>query len=264
MGRETVSKRGVSTTSIADTLAFPFRSDHATNRLLAGVGLLFLSIIIPVLPALVVYGYLIQIMRQVIDGQPARLPEWKDWGALFVDGLKAVLVGLVYLLPGMLAFMIGLGAYCGSSLLLFGLSENTSATSGADGVFAALLVVSMVALFLSFSIGAILSLLGALPIPAAEARLSESKSFGSAFALGRLYAVIKANPGGYIVAWLLLAGMWAFMTWGLMVAYYTLVLACLMPLLILPVSFYSLLVAAALFGEAYRDGAANLSGTKGG
>jgi len=249
--------------SMADTLAFPFRSDHATNRLLAGVGLLFLSMIIPVLPALVVYGYLIQIMRQVIDGQPARLPEWKDWGALFSDGLKAFLVGLVYLLPAMLAFMVGLGVYCGSSLLLLGLSENSSATSGAEGAFAVLLVVSMVTLFLSFSVGAVLSLLGALPIPAAEARLSETNSLGSAFSLGRLYAVVKANPGGYIVAWLLLAGMWAFMYWGLMVAYYTLVLACLMPFLVLPLLYYSLLVAAALFGEAYRDGAANLAGTKG-
>jgi len=218
--------------------------------------------IIPVLPALVVYGYLIQIMRDVIDGQPASLPEWTDWGALFIDGLKAFLVGLVYMLPALLVFVVGFGFYCGSSILILSLSENTGPASAMDSAFAILFVVSMATLFLSFSVGAILSLLGALPIPAAEASLSEHNSLGSAFAIGRLYAVIKANPGGYIVAWLLLAGLWAFMYWGLLVAYYTFVLACLLPFLVLPVSFYTLLVAAALFGEAYRDGAANLAGVK--
>jgi hypothetical protein len=257
-----MSKKAVSTTSIADTLAFPFRGADSTNRLLVGIGLLFLSFIIPILPALLVYGYLLQIMHEVIDGRPARMPEWTDWGKLFVDGLKALLVGFVYLLPALAVFAVGMCLYCGMSVLMISLSEGASSSAAGDGVYATLLVFSMITFFLSFSIGTVLSLLGALPLPAAEGGLAEASSLGSAFALGRLYRLIRANPGGYIVAWLIFAGLSAFMYWGLMAAYYTVVLACLLPILVVPVSFYTMLVAAALFGEAFRDGAATLARTK--
>lgn len=250
-----MSKRRSSTSSISEILTFPFRSEHAANRLLAGVGLLFLSIIIPILPALVVYGYLIQIMREVIDGRSPGLPEWTDWGRLFVDGLKAFLVGLVYLLPAGLVMGVGTGLYCGVSILGIALSEGAGAQSAASDAFGPLLFVSIVVFFLSISIGAVLSMLGALPLPAAEASLSANDSLGSAFAFGKLLRVIRANLGGYIVAWLLLAGMWAFIYWAMMLVYYTIVLACLLPVIIMPVSYYSMLVAAALFGDAYREGA---------
>jgi hypothetical protein len=254
-----VSKGAVTPTSIADTLVFPFRAEHASNRLLVGVGLLFLSIFVPIVPALAVYGYLLQIMHDVIQGQPAHLPEWKDWGKLILDGLKAFLVGLVYLLPAALVFSVGFGFYCGSTLVMLALSNGSTSSAAGDNAMAGVILVSMVVFFLSFSIGTVLSLLGALPLPTAVASLSEKDSLGSALALGRVYRLIKANPGGYIVAWLLLAGMWAFMYWGLAVAYYTLIFACLIPFFVMPIAYYTLLVAAALFGQAYRESVASLA-----
>jgi hypothetical protein len=243
-------------------LAFPFRDEHATNRLLAGVGLLFLSIVVPIVPALIVYGYLLDIMRQAVDGQPATLPEWTDWGKLLLDGLKALVVGFVYMLPALFVLSVGTGLYCGTSFLTVIISQNGGPAPAAEGAFSALFLIVILVFFMSISVGAVLSLLGALPLPAAEAGLSSDDKLVSAFALGRLLQVVRANIGGYIVAWVVLAGLWAFMYWGLMIAYYTLVLACLVPLLLLPLTYYTLLVAAVLFGQAYRDGVQNLAKAK--
>jgi hypothetical protein len=255
-----MAKPTTSTESIAETLAFPFRAEGATNRLLAGSGLLLLSFIIPIFPALVVYGYLLRVMRDVIGGKPASLPAWTDWGRLFVDGLKSFIVGFVYMLPATAVTAIGFGCYCSAIFYSVLVSVNAGPNAAEPTALPAWMFLAMGIYFLSFSVGLALALLGGLPLPMAQASLSERSSLGSGFALGHILRVMRANPGGTIVAWLIMGGIWMFSSLILMLAYYTLVLACLIPLLMVPVMFYALLVGAALFGDAYRVGIAKLEG----
>lgn len=253
-----MAARGKSMHDLADLLSFPFKTPDWPGRLAVGAGLLLLSVFIPILPALVVYGYLLAVMRQAIEGQGASLPEWQDWGKLFLDGLKAFLVGLVYLAPAILVTGLGCGLYFAASVALpiavGGGSFNPNTDSGVFVFFFA----AMLILFVSLAVGSILIMLGALPLPMAEGNLAESSMFSRAFAIGHVLRMVRAYPGGYIVAWLVLAGMLAFMYWATLIVYYTLVLACLIPILAIPVLFYALLIAAALFGEAYRVSAQRL------
>src|SRR5919202_7087672 len=54
----------------------------------------------------IVFGYLVQLTRNVIAQQPQPLPEWTDFGALMVDGFKAFVVMLVMSLPAVLVTLV--------------------------------------------------------------------------------------------------------------------------------------------------------------
>ena len=67
-------------------------------------------------PIFFLIGYVIAITRNVKDGVKKPLPEWEDWGKLFMDGLYVFIAQFVYTLPFLLVMCIaalatgGLGA----------------------------------------------------------------------------------------------------------------------------------------------------------
>lgn len=258
-GRLVMATKGKSIDDIADLLTFPFEASDWPGKLAIGVGLLLLSLFMPFIPALAVYGYLLAVMRQVIEGKGASLPEWEDWGKLFLDGLRAFVVGLVYLLPAILVTGFGCGIYFAATIAMPIATSSGTTDPNSGSLFFMFFFAAIVLLFFCLAVGSVLTILGGLPLPMAEASLSETSLLKRAFAIGDVIRMVRANPGGYIVAWLVLAGMLAFMYWATLIVYYTLVLACLIPILVLPVILYALLIAAALFGEAYRVSAEKLS-----
>jgi hypothetical protein len=48
-----------------------------------------------ILPALVVFGYLVGVIRRVSEGDEA-LPPFDEWGELLIDGLAAFVIVVVY------------------------------------------------------------------------------------------------------------------------------------------------------------------------
>jgi hypothetical protein len=56
-----------------------------------------------------VLGIFYRLADQGRRGEPIRLPEWDDWGRLFVDGLQYLLIALVYgVVPVFLGWLISL------------------------------------------------------------------------------------------------------------------------------------------------------------
>src|SRR5210317_1391292 len=45
------------------------------------------------------YGYMVQLLKNVRDGEENPLPEWDDFGKFFVDGLKFLAGYLIYFIP---------------------------------------------------------------------------------------------------------------------------------------------------------------------
>ena len=76
-----------SSEDLKQLFAFPFQDPRWQNKFLIGSLVVFAGFIIPLIPFFFVYGYMAQIMRRIIveKGEPF-LPEWDDWGKLFVDG----------------------------------------------------------------------------------------------------------------------------------------------------------------------------------
>jgi hypothetical protein len=236
---------------LAEVLRFPSRGQDWQGRFVVGAGLLFVSIFIPILPALVASGYLLQIVRAAMEGRELDLPAWTDWGSLFMDGLKVTVVGASYLLPGILVVMLGACLYC-ASIIPLSILSGSGTSANAEGLVALLLPLVMLIFFLSMAVGSILTFLGAVPLPVAAAQMARTSELGPAYRLHQVGRLIAANPMDYLVAWVVLLGLWTLEYALAMVAYYTLVLACLIPLILAPLSFYALAVGAALFGSAYR------------
>ena len=64
---------------------FVFDDERWITKVLIGSVLLFFSFLI--VPVFFFAGYMIQIVRTVMDGLEDPLPEWEEWGRLFKDGL---------------------------------------------------------------------------------------------------------------------------------------------------------------------------------
>lgn len=66
-------------------------------------------------------GYGLRTVRHAAHDQP--LPEWKDWGGLFVDGLRVIALGLGYMLPALLLMIVTAvsAAFLGPLSLILGL-----------------------------------------------------------------------------------------------------------------------------------------------
>jgi hypothetical protein len=249
----------LSTASLKELFRFPFQAPEWRGRFLIGSALALAGSVIPIVPLIFVAGYVLQVMRQALDGDELVLPAWDDWGKLTRDGLGVLAINLVYLAPALIVFLVGMGLYFAGSLCLpFAV---TTGSSEADAVGASLLLIfgSMAILFLSLALSTLLSILGAIALPMATAHFAAQGSLKAAFRVRHWWHVLKADGLGYFIAWVIVAGLMAMLYVGVILGYYTLVLCFLVPVLMAPIGFYVSLVGAALFGQTYRDSTAALA-----
>ena len=90
--------------------------------------------IIPIVNFMV-FGYVLEALKRAADDMDVPLPEWDDFGGMFMKGLMVFVIGLVYSIPaivvwccsfGLLPLMgdsdtlgtlVGLASTCGSCLV---------------------------------------------------------------------------------------------------------------------------------------------------
>jgi hypothetical protein len=109
----------------------------------ANIPLALILIVIALIDFVFIFGYEIRILRATLTGL-YELPEFDDPLDMFVDGLKAVVVGIIYAIP--LSVIIGLLFY-GLAIAPVGLSNLSIYNSGSMifiGIFA--LIVILIAL----------------------------------------------------------------------------------------------------------------------
>ncbi len=227
---------------------FPFQGPDWVNRFIIGCALYFAGWVIPIVPVLFVFGYAVEVMRRVIQGEEPGLPLWQDWGRLFVSGLRAFAVALVYLLPGTLIWLGGFAIYMVGSFGLIPFAERQQ-----PDVFFMAFIVLMAICLLSFFVGSLLLFLGVIPLPAAMAHFVAEDRLGAAFQVRRWWTVLKERRWEYAIAWLLLFGIISVVYLAQLLLYYSVCLCWLIPISSAPVGFYATLVSAALFGLVWRD-----------
>lgn len=235
-------------------LRFPFAAGPNRNRFLAGSGLLLIGMVIPLLPAIVVYGYLLRVMRGSIRGDLNELPAWDAWGEYIIDGLKALVVSFVYLLPGSLAMMAGFMAYFfAGPVSMIMLQAQRGHSSEAPAWLLLTFLGGMALMFIGISLGFLLSLLGMIPLPAAFARLAESGNLGDAFHLRAIWRLIRQRGWAYIAAWVVVMGLFGFAYLGYTLIYFTWILCAVAMFFIAPATFYVLTIGAVTFGRFYAQ-----------
>jgi len=248
-----MSSREITTTSLKSILRFPFHGRDWMSRFVIGVALTFANFVVPIIPSLFVSGYALRVMRRAIAGEEPALPPWEDWGGLLKDGLRGLVVSLVYLLPGTFVYFSGLLLYFVVMFSFPFFEAFAKEQRGLFVLFPLLFLVSMVALFISLSIGSLLVILGAIPLPVATAHFVAHDRVSAAFHVREWFRLLWANKLGYVVAFVVVTGLMAIMYIAMMLTAYTLILWPLMYLLIAPFGFYLSLVSTVLFGQTYRE-----------
>ncbi|MFB6301881.1 MAG: DUF4013 domain-containing protein [Haloferacaceae archaeon] len=207
---------------LEDALSFPTRSDDWVGTMLIGGALSLLGFLI--LPAILVYGYLVRVARAGATG--AEPPSFTDWGDLLVDGVKVFALGLgaslVVLVPLAVAAAVG-GAVAG---------VTGSRTFAGVVVLGFLFVLTVAALVVGYF------------LPAALANFAIEDSLAAAFDVETV--VDGALTGEYATAWLfaLVVGIVGNLVGGLL----TLILVGFVVL------FYAQVVSAYLFGRGFAMG----------
>jgi hypothetical protein len=80
---------------VGRAVSFIFQDPRWVVKVLI-LGVLFL---VPIIGWLLIGGYLLRLIRNVIDGNPTPLPEWNDWGGDIAGGLKGFVVGFIWGIP---------------------------------------------------------------------------------------------------------------------------------------------------------------------
>ena len=129
-------------------------------------------------------GYSLKVLR---GDRPA--PEVNDWGTLFIDGIKYIIIMLIYMIPAMIVLFVVVGASALASM-----SSNPSAAMATiGGILLGLLLFFVIAL-----ITAIFAIIG-------EVRFARTGKMGEAFNFSEILSTIgKIGWGLYIIALIVL------------------------------------------------------------
>ena len=169
---------------LEDALGYPLRTDDRVATLIVGGALIVASVF--VLPAFVLQGYLVRVLRDAAAGERAA-PSFTQWGELLVDGLKLFVVNLLY------GIVVGIPALLGMSVV--GGAGVLAGDSGAGALVAGVVGIVVVLLLV------VLSLLLAYVVPAAVANFAIEGRIGAAFAVGTIRE--GAFTSEYATAWVL-------------------------------------------------------------
>jgi hypothetical protein len=183
---------------ITDSITFPF--SNPVRFLTLGVILIFSSLILPMILA---GGYLLRIIKNTSQGIH-EMPPFEDLVNMFIDGLKFLLVNLVYSIPAgifiTLAIMISMftslkniataGHVSNQTLAMYSSSYSMNYWSMFDGTVPLILLgIGIVLLALSYLVQMI-----ALP------RMVYKNNFEAAFQIKEIYKEIKMlGWGKYLI-----------------------------------------------------------------
>jgi hypothetical protein len=156
----------------------------AIKRPFSDIKKLLIGIIIQIIPIvnLLAFGYQLKCAKTAMK-KNYKLPEWTDWGDLFVKGILGFIIGIVYFIPiFIIGFLIG-----GAALFQVFLTQDVNVIEG--GVSTTILTIILLFLIVSYL------------IPAALVSFVDKNKFSAAFYCPAIFK--KVFTGRYFVAWLL-------------------------------------------------------------
>ena len=150
----------------------PDDEDWLSKIAIAG-GIVFASTIIPLIPLIFVVGYQVAVAKNVMNREEKPLPEWQEWGQLFMDGLVVWVAQFVYAIP------VALLTVC-VVLTSIALSDsNSGAALAGTIVFSCLLILFAIALVFI--------------MPALYIQYIRYGDFGPMFKFGEVIGLVREN-----------------------------------------------------------------------
>lgn len=237
--------------NIQDTLLFPVRDAEARKQFLIACVVMLASFLIPILPMLVLMGYSARIMREIIDEKKEPLmPAWQsnDVSEMLIDGLRLWGAQLVLTLPIMILIGCGMAFLFGGSFSFAALADRNNDTIAPLAILLTMFGAVIVALFALFSLPYSIIISAALP------HVAVRRSFQAAFEFNEWFRIFRNALGQFILAYAIIMLASFIVAIAMQIAFITIVLICLLPLLIIPYMVYQTLIMNTVFAQAYRVG----------
>ncbi len=160
--------------------------EKAIKRPFQDIKKLLIGAILNIIPIvnLIASGYIMKAAKGTMK-KKNDLPEWEDWGNLFVTGLIVAVIGFIYMIPGLAAFLLSLGVVLFSTVPEAATISSIVAAGGISLILALILIP-----------------LAMLIMPMAIMRYLDKGNFSAAFGFGDILK--KVFTGKYIVAWIIM------------------------------------------------------------
>jgi len=208
---------------IVENIKYPTTDSEWIKKILIGGILLIIPII-----NFIIGGYYIKTLRGSIEGKPG-LPEWDDWGDLFITGSMVAIIGLIYMLIPLIVLFVSIGGVI------------TAAISSGDFSVGSISAIVGGSLF-----SVVLMLIVFLVLPMALSIYAKEDSIGAAFRIGEILSRIKSIPGDYIISIIVLYAL-------LFIVNLVAAIPILGWVIVIFANFYIVLVASKMFGEVYAS-----------
>lgn len=173
---------------IGKSLNYPFED----NQWLSKLGLGAVISMIPILN-FAWSGYMVDVLRNMMNNVQEPLPNWDDLGKKFMDGLVLFLAGLVYALPVLVLACLPLG--------VLAVPAAMSGNSDMQGIAEAIAGVGGVLLAGLLCVFAVYGLILSAIYPVIFILYAREGTFASCFKLGEAFSLIGKNPGAFFTAW---------------------------------------------------------------
>jgi hypothetical protein len=171
------------------TLGFVFEDPDWLKKMLLGGLMCLLSIFI--VGTFLVGGYALRVIRRSARGEARPLPDWDDWGGLFMDGLLAFGVYIVHVFALVIPLIAGFGCLVGVAM------GGASSHRGAGNALGAVAGIGMLGLYALFFL-ALMALM--VYMPAVLTRLAILGRFGVVLEFRENVGFIRRNLGNYLLA----------------------------------------------------------------
>ena len=243
----------VSLEGLKKIIFFPFHGKNLAMKWLIGTALYLANFIIPIIPLIPLYGYGGQIAKRIlIQNEDPELPEWKDWGLLFSDGIKLFGASILYILPGILLIFGGYFLFFFLNFITAFSQEAFSSSGSVSPVFWG----SMLGAFGGMAImilGILVSMAGSVLLPPVLSHVVVKGEFKAAFRVKEWWPILKNNLGGFLLALVVMYGVSMTLIWVAYLLNFTIVLMFVMPLALLVSLFLMNAIQFSLFAVPYRD-----------
>ncbi len=154
-------------------------------------------LIIPIVDFIAI-GYILRIIKSTIAGYDD-LPEFDDLGELFIDGLKVLIVGIIYNIIPLIVILIGI---FGSIAAVGGAANITANPLAFAGLLGATVIIGLILAFI-FGIFEIIAL----------ANMAFYNELGAAFKFSEIVERIsKIGWGKYIIWFIIMIVIWIIVT----------------------------------------------------
>jgi hypothetical protein len=171
---------------VGKSIGYVFEDKKWTNKLLIGM----LVSIVPIVN-FALFGWIIDIMKNVSQRQAEPLPDWDNFGDKFVKGAILFVASLIYSLPMLLLT-------CPVLFIPF-----TRGDFSREGQQALAAMIAGTGLLLVCAISVYALLLSFL-MPAIFLNFARKGTFAACFEFGEIWRIMSKNLGDYIVAWLII------------------------------------------------------------